>query len=86
MDYLIDIKFRKKVQKFLKIKKCKSNKAKTNCKDEFEIMPTKNVASNFTEGHVESEQVRIKKKPKCLTDLDLDRLAEINTDITEKQI
>ena len=94
LDYLIDFKFRKKVQKFLKIKKRKAktsevpepslNKAKTNCNYQFDKMPGKVVTSYIISKNAKSENlIKIKKKPK-ISKTELDQSANNKLDITEK--
>ena len=77
------MKIKKRKAKTSEVLEPSLDKAKTNCDDQFDNMPGKVVATYITEKNVKAEQVKIKKKPK-FPKKDFDQLANIKTDITEK--
>ena len=87
LDYLIDFKFRKKVQKFLKIKKRKAKTSEVpepSLNYQFDKMPGKVVTSYIISKNAKSENlIKIKKKPK-ISKTELDQSANNKLDITEK--
>ena len=68
------MKIKKRKAKTSEVLEPSLDKAKTNCDDQFDNMPGKVVATYITEKNVKAEQVK----------KELDQLANIKTDITEK--
>ena len=77
------MKIKKRKAKTSEVPKPSLDKAKTNCNYQFDKMPGKVVTSYIISKNAKSEQIKIKKEPK-ISKRELDQLANIKTDITEK--
>ena len=77
------MKIKKRKAKSSEVPEPSLDKAKTNCNYQFDKMPGKVVTSYIISKNAKSEQIKIKKEPK-ISKRELDQLANIKTDITEK--
>ena len=77
------MKIKKRKAKTTEVPQPSLVKTKTNCNYQFDKMPGKVVTSYIISKNDKSEQIKIKKEPK-ISKRELDQLANIKTDITEK--
>ena len=79
------MKIKKRKAKTSEVPKPSLDKAKTNCNYQFDKMPGKVVTSYIIGQNAKSDHVKFKNRPK-FSERELDQLANIKADITDKNV